>query len=133
MLSRLRFGWSVGGEKVSDCLGVALARDSELILDAGLTVTEAVATLNAGMHWKQDRCYVYSEWKKKWYRMWCEKHRWSLKQTAEDCVVDSSMVFDATGGVPEAVDMLNAMGNAWVDEVCYVYTSPQKQWFKLWV
>merc|ERR1712166_760281 len=108
----------------------AMAPDSELILRSGLNVTEAVAALNAGMPWEHEICYVYSEWKKEWYKVWCEQGQWSLEFTREACVVHAGLVFDGSDNVNEAVKLLNARDSAWKHDVCYVFSSFKDRWFK---
>lgn len=110
---------------------LAISPEDPLILQTSMTVTQAVKALNAGCEWHAAKCYVYSEYKQKWYMLWRDQSGgWSLQQSREACVVEPRFVFVRSNYVSEAVEMLNAGG--WAHDVCFVYSNHCQSWYKLW-
>ena len=110
---------------------LAIATDSELILRGCNNVTDAVAQLNrAGA--TQKECYVYSEFKKKWYLLKRGQAGWSLQCTQEAVVVEDELILPHSQYVQEAVEMLNRGACDWPHDRCYVFSAHKNAWYKLW-
>ncbi|CAK0803068.1 unnamed protein product [Prorocentrum cordatum] len=62
--------WSV--RKTQEAVG----SDSPSILHAHRNVTSAVEMLNFGAHKFPDECYVYSDQRQQWFKLWREKGGW---------------------------------------------------------
>jgi len=110
---------------------LAVAADSELIYRGCNNVTDAVAQLNHSGS-TQRECYVYSDFKRKWYKLWRGRGGWSLQCTQEAVVVDPELILPYSEFVQEAIDMLNRGECEWPHDTCYVYSDYKKAWYKLW-
>jgi len=100
-----------------------------------MNVTEVVGALNTDPSlWSGSDCYVYSQKRKRWYKLWTsgQDRYWDLKQTRELPEVEPSLVFHAVKAPTQAVAMLNADATLWSAKTCYVYSEYYGRWYKLW-
>jgi endonuclease/exonuclease/phosphatase family metal-dependent hydrolase len=118
--------WSV--RKTQEAVG----SDSPSILHAHRNVTSAIEMLNFEMHKFWDECYVYSDQRQQWFKLWKEKGGWwSFDNTMAVPRVEADLIFWRTRVVTEAVKMLND-GAEWDSDVCYVFSEAKNKWFRLW-
>lgn len=121
----------------------AVAPDSRLVFNSAnangnlqavdwMNVTDVVGALNKDPSlWSGPDCYVFSRWRKKWYKLWHLDKRWDLKQTQEVSEVEPSLVFHAVKAPTEAVAMLNGDSTLCLSNTCFVYSEYYGKWYKL--
>lgn len=110
----------------------AVAPGSYLIFHHTRVVSDAIYLLGDPSLWSYGECYVYSDYKQQWYKLWSCNGRWSLECSQAIREVVPALIFDKARSVSDAVSMLNADPSMWSHAECFVYSDQRLKWYRLW-
>jgi len=111
----------------------AVDPESPLVLKGTQKVSQALTFLEVDkVAWPYEECYVFSDNRKKWYKLWSKFGKWRGEQGVEVPEVKLERIMTMVHTVDEAIDLLNNPTCLWPYEDCFVFWIKRRKWYRLW-